>query len=241
MADNIDLNIEKLYSAYQKTYAAENTLNDTKKVIYGYSNLELPDKKMYAKGFKYNEQLIRPEYTKSMGLLQRAYGKETEGTVEKTRKHIYKLMGILAESDSRARTYFEQMKQQDNQVVESFGSDVDTYITNVKTYSESAKTLSDNHSSDIPRVSKVLSSNYNSGTKSYEHAGYAEFSKAGYSVANAEHVSNEHSPVREEFTRSNIGYSDAKTIGAKVSEGNRSSEVKAQVYNSPDSIFTLAK
>ena len=241
MADNIDLNVEKLYSAYQKTYAAENTINDNKQVIYGYSKLELPDKKMYAKGFKYNETLIRPDYTKSMGLLQKAYGRDTEGTVEKTRKHIYKLMGILAESDSLARTYFEQMKEQDNQVIESFGSDVDTYITNVKDYSETAKTLSDAHSSEVPRVGKVLNTNYSSGTASYEHAGYADFTKTGYTVANVEHVSKDHVSSQRDFTKSIVGYYGSQPVEAKAFQGNRSYEVKAQIYNSPDSIFTLAK
>jgi hypothetical protein len=234
MRDNIDINIENLYDAYQKTLHAENTINDEKNKIYRFNELELPDKKIHAKGFNYNEELIRDDYVSSMNKLKKAYGQDGVGTVEKTRKHIYNLMGKLAETDERARAYFDDMQKQENSTIDAFGSDVDTTIQNVTEYVDNGETDAVNHTSNT-NVNNVDSKAYNSGTEAAGHSGETNITN----VSNTTDGPTKNSEAHTSDT--NVYNSDTGYNAAPVTESGAvgSAEYPAFTDVINDSIFAL--
>ena len=211
MADNIGINIEKLYEAYQKTLSAENTINDQKNRIYRFSELELPDKKLKSDRFKYNEELVRDDYVKSMDKLKLIYGKDSEGTVEKSRKHIYKLMEKFAETDERARAYFDEMQQQENNTIDSFGTDVDTNINKVGDYTDNTGGKSNGHSGRA-NVNDVASSDYNSGTESTGHSGDTSFADETYTGEGPTTVSRDHTSPTDAYADVSPTYTEGPVV-----------------------------
>ncbi len=212
MTDNVDLKIENLYKAYQKTLAAEKTINNNKNLIYSYKEVKLPDKSVQLKRFKYNENLIEDKYVSSMDKLKNDYGKDSEGSIEKTRKHIYNLMKKIAETDSSAQAYFEEMKKQDNTIVESFGSDSNISITNVNEYTD------------------------NTGAKSNNHIGTANFTETMYSTSLQTKSSELHNSVLNSYKTENT-YSEEPTVMSRKNDSTDNN------FNSfiDESIFDLPK
>lgn len=234
MRDNIDINIEALYDAYQKTLNAENTVNEEKNKIYRYNELELPDKKIQAKGFKYDDGLIRDDYVSSMGKLKKAYGKDNAGTIENTRKHLYNIMRMLAEHDDQARAYFDEMQQQENSTVDAFGSDVDTTIQNVTEYVDNGETDAVNHTSNT-NINNVNSNSYNSGTTSTSHSGEANITRINNTTDGPTTKTEAHTSDTNVYN-SNIGYNDAHVTNTR-SVGSTEYPAFTEAIN--DSIFAL--
>ena len=216
MRDNIDINIENLYDAYQKTLNAENTINDEKNKIYRFNELELPDKKIHAKGFNYNEELIRDDYVSKMNKLKEAYGQDNVGTVEKT------------------RAYFDDMQKQENSTIDAFGSDVDTTIQNVTEYVDNGETDAVNHTSNT-NVNNVDSKAYNSGTEAAGHSGETNITN----VSNTTDGPTKNSEAHTSDT--NVYNSDTGYNAAPVTESGAvgSAEYPAFTDVINDSIFAL--
>ncbi len=177
MRDSIDFNVETLYSAYLKVLNAENVINESRNKIYGYRNIELPDKSMKVDGYQFNDDLIEDDFVNSMRRLVYDYGDNSEGSVEKTRKHIYNLLKIIAEIDSRARSFFDEIQYQENSTIESFSSGSDTSITRVNEYSDDTGIKSDSHTGTA-KISGVSSVNYNNVTEANSYTGNASFSNS---------------------------------------------------------------
>lgn len=184
MRDNVDLKIEKLYSAYQKTLNAEDTANSAKDVVYSFGELKLPDKSMYAKGFNYNTKLIRDDYVNSMSKLQSVYGGKGVGLIEQTRKHIHKLMDLISERDAVAKTFFEQMESKQMSTIEAFGSDVDTNIAKVSDFIDNTGDKAIGHMG-VAKVGNVVNTNYGKGKEAVNHTGVAKFTKVGIAQTNS--------------------------------------------------------
>ncbi len=230
----MDVNIENLYEAYIKTLNAENTINAEKNNIYRFTELSLPDRKNYAKGFKYNEGLIRDSYISKMGKLQEAYGKGNVGTVENTRKHIYNLMQKFAACDERARTYFDTMQQMENKTIDAFGADVDTTIQKVKNYIAGRSTEAVGHSS-VNKIGNVVSVNYNSGLEATGHTrGEYIPHTSDINIGNAKY-SEAHGKTIDSFA-SQVGYSDTP-----IKNSNAVGNVDYTAFDKSisDSIFSL--
>ncbi len=208
MSDNIDLSIEKLYEAYERTSRAEAVINDAKNVIYSYSKLELPAKKFHVKGYQYNQGLIRDDYLSTMGKLEVVFGRTKEGTVGRTKKHLHNLMRIVAESDARAKMFFEEMQKKEMVAVEAFGSDVNTEFAPVGEYGEVSSMVADTHNGEA-KFNQLQEAYYEKGTEAASYYGEAQFSEPVYFESQVANVSTTHEPILNTYVSNYSGYEAA--------------------------------
>ncbi len=243
MRDNVDLKIEKLYSAYQKTLNAEDTANSAKDVVYSFSELKLPDKSMYAKGFNYNNKLIRDDYVNSMSKLQSVYGGKGVGLIEQTRKHIHKLMDLISERDAVAKTFFEQMESKQMSTIEAFGSDVDTAISKVSDFIDNTGDKAIGHMG-VAKVGNVVSASYDGGIKAVDHYANTEIAKVAYDHAVLKGTAKSHASMSDEFSRSSRGeyipqgFTKVEAVGHVIDNFKNK---KANENNVIDSMLTFSK
>ena len=216
MKDNVDIDINLLYETYQKMLLAEKVINENNSTVFSFDELELPDKKIHAVGFSYNENLISDEYVESMNKLKKYFGYECAGKVEEVKKHIYKLMEKFAEFDENAKAYFEQMQKQENNVDEAFGSDIENIDSNIDEYVDNSDVKAENHTTGNIDTQTATYDEYNASNISENHEALTDTYNDDPSYTNNSVTNTEaHSSTIDPSSQININV-DAPVVNAET-------------------------